>query len=107
MKDEIYKKICMIKIFAIWIMLILASCLNRNVDENSELKQRVTRLEQIIDSLINRNNSNSAESSNLNTDNASSYGTTQQTSRCQAITKKGTQCKRKARTNGYCWQHGG
>ena len=28
-----------------------------------------------------------------------------QISRCQAITKKGTQCKRAAKSNGYCWQH--
>lgn len=28
-------------------------------------------------------------------------------SRCLQITKKGTQCKRKAKSNGYCWQHGG
>jgi Family of unknown function (DUF5763) len=26
---------------------------------------------------------------------------------CAAITKKGTRCKRTARSNGYCWQHGG
>lgn len=26
--------------------------------------------------------------------------------RCQAITKKGTQCKRSAGAGGYCWQHG-
>lgn len=27
---------------------------------------------------------------------------------CQAITKKGTQCKRKAKQGSkYCWQHGG
>ncbi|MCR6722095.1 MAG: DUF5763 domain-containing protein [Chitinophagaceae bacterium] len=25
--------------------------------------------------------------------------------RCQATTKKGTQCKRKAQADGYCWQH--
>ena len=25
--------------------------------------------------------------------------------RCQAITKKGDQCSRKATTGGYCWQH--
>jgi len=29
-------------------------------------------------------------------------------SRCAAITKKGTQCKRKAKAgSAYCWQHGG
>lgn len=27
--------------------------------------------------------------------------------RCQAITKKGYQCSRNARSGGYCWQHGG
>jgi len=26
---------------------------------------------------------------------------------CKAITKKGTRCSRAARSNGYCWQHGG
>jgi len=26
---------------------------------------------------------------------------------CTAITQKGTRCKRKARSNGRCWQHGG
>jgi hypothetical protein len=32
-------------------------------------------------------------------------GDTWQTSHCSAITKKGTPCKRKATSNGYCWQH--
>ena len=27
--------------------------------------------------------------------------------RCQAITKKGSQCKRNARSGRYCWQHRG
>lgn len=32
----------------------------------------------------------------------------QYTGRCQAITKKGTQCKRSAKPgSSYCWQHGG
>ena len=26
---------------------------------------------------------------------------------CTAVTKKGTRCKRNARSNGRCWQHGG
>lgn len=33
--------------------------------------------------------------------------TTSAYSQCQAITKKGTQCSRKARSGGYCYQHGG
>jgi endonuclease G len=36
----------------------------------------------------------------------SSSGTTQSTGRCQAITKAGTRCKRKASPgSSYCWQH--
>ena len=27
--------------------------------------------------------------------------------RCQATTRKGTQCSRRARAGGFCWQHGG
>lgn len=35
-------------------------------------------------------------------------GTTETYSgRCRATTKKGYQCSRNARSNGYCWQHGG
>ena len=38
---------------------------------------------------------------------APSSGTVQST-RCQATTKKGTQCSRKAKPGSrYCWQHGG
>ena len=37
--------------------------------------------------------------------NVNPIKTTKQISRCQAITKKGTQCKRAAKSNGYCWQH--
>lgn len=31
----------------------------------------------------------------------------QSVSRCSANTKKGTRCSRNARSNGFCWQHGG
>ena len=27
--------------------------------------------------------------------------------KCNAVTKKGAQCSRNAKSNGYCWQHGG
>jgi hypothetical protein len=37
-----------------------------------------------------------------------SVARTPQTSRCQATTKKGTQCLRTAKAGSkYCWQHGG
>lgn len=31
----------------------------------------------------------------------------QSSSQCSATTKKGSRCSRSARSNGYCWQHGG
>jgi hypothetical protein len=34
-------------------------------------------------------------------------GTNSYSGRCNATTKKGSQCKRTARSGGYCWQHGG
>lgn len=35
-----------------------------------------------------------------------SYNNLEQIGRCQAITKKGTQCKRNAQAgSSYCWQH--
>lgn len=74
-------------------LLLLTSCFNAD-NSNSEtdrLKWRITRLEQRLDSLTNHN--------------PVSYGTTQVSWRCQAITKRGTQCKRNAKGNSYCWQH--
>jgi len=38
---------------------------------------------------------------------SSSSSTPTTNGQCLAITKKGTQCSRKAKSNGYCWQHGG
>ena len=38
---------------------------------------------------------------------ARSYSTSIYSGQCKAITKKGTRCSRRARSRGYCWQHGG
>jgi outer membrane lipopolysaccharide assembly protein LptE/RlpB len=38
---------------------------------------------------------------------SSSSTTKNYSGQCMATTKKGTRCKRSARSNGYCWQHGG
>lgn len=84
--------------------LLFISCFNnREVDQ---LNQRITRLEQRLDSLINKTDKYSSGiygTENLNGSNASFYF---QFARCQKITKKGKQCRRKAKANGYCWQHG-
>jgi uncharacterized protein DUF5763 len=93
----------------ICILLFFSSCFNSESRsyETDELNQRIIPLEQRIDSLINAGNTNPAGIKNKSENTPVSYGVVRQTSRCQAITKKGTQCKRTAKNNGYCWQHGG
>lgn len=83
---------------AILLCIICCSCSDTDSKTN-ELNQRVIRLEQRIDSFTQTKTEISGDYTNT--------GTSKENSRCQGITKKGTQCKRKAKTNGYCWQHGG
>jgi hypothetical protein len=59
------------------------------------------------DSLIVHKNDNAVAPTNANKKKAYSPTIILDSNHCLAITKKGTQCKRKAKTNGYCWQHGG
>lgn len=54
----------------------------------------------------NKSKSKTPTKSKTKTASKSSAGTS--SGQCQAITKKGTQCKRKAAAGSkYCWQHGG
>jgi len=94
----------MTKIFTICILVLLTSCSNTSTSETDLLTQRITHLEQKVDSLIGDMNINSIVSNQINNSGFSDIN--QQVNRCQAITKKGTQCKRRAKNNGYCWQHG-
>lgn len=92
----------------ICLSLLFFSCFstNRETEEVDQLKERITLLEQRIDSLINSINPNPLRENNLNDNNPAPYRTFWVNSRCQAITKKGTQCGRKAKkNNAYCWQH--
>ncbi len=95
------------QIFIICSLSLLSSCSNSNSNTNEidQLNQRINRLEQKIDSLLSVGNASSFGSYNKTKDNSVSYKSVQTINRCQAITKKGTQCKRTAKDNGYCWQH--
>jgi Family of unknown function (DUF5763) len=103
------KQAAMIKILFIWVLLLFASCFNKdsNTSETEPLNQRINLLEQRIDSLIRDMNTNSTGLNSKGVDSSLSSRTVPQVNRCQAITKKGTQCKRKAKNSGYCWQHEG
>jgi outer membrane murein-binding lipoprotein Lpp len=82
---------------AILLCIICSSCTDTDSKTN-ELNQRVTHLEQRVDSLTNTKTEISGDYTNKGTNN--------ENGRCKGITKKGAQCKRKAKNNGYCWQHG-
>jgi hypothetical protein len=102
-----HQRVAVRTILAFVTIIQLTSCLNSK-DSGGELDQqneRITHLEQKIDSLINANNSGRALYGEKRSDNHDSSGAVQQINRCQAITKKGTQCKRIAKYGGYCWQH--
>lgn len=93
-------------IVACCLTFLFVSCLNTspNDAQTAALKQRITLLEQRIDSLISTNSSSNRITKTGS--NGISYSAVRMTNRCLAITKKGTQCKRTAKNN-YCWQHGG
>jgi Family of unknown function (DUF5763) len=97
------------KTYLICLSLLLFSCFNNDKETGKidQLNQRITRLEQRIDSLISGKNANSIGLNNFTSPNTNSYSVPRQSNHCQAITKKGKQCSRKAKNNSYCWQHGG
>jgi hypothetical protein len=48
-----------------------------------------------------------AKGASINPQSKPQAGQRDVSTQCRAITKKGTRCTRTARSNGYCWQHGG
>lgn len=80
------------------VVSFLYSCqLHTKTPEVKQLEERITRLEQMVDSIT--------KVSNATTDSLQRMGATLSPNYCAALTKKGTPCKRKAGSNGYCWQH--
>lgn len=79
-------------------------------EQNQKLTERIIALELKLKGEAPINNETSSSTPVFN--NASSTQTKQlpksaTMDRCTAITQAGTQCKRSARSNGKCWQHGG
>lgn len=85
-----------------------------------DLRFEINVLKRILEQY--RNGSNSTNSTAIPTSPSSQKSSTteeittekseskpkyQSSSQCSATTKKGTRCSRTARSNGYCWQHGG
>ncbi len=91
-------------LFTICLSLLLISCNTRD-REIDQLNQRIARLEQRVDSLLSNRNAGPVGLNNIKSAAAASYSTT--STRCQALTKKGSQCRRKGNNNSNCWQHGG
>lgn len=110
-------------IWAVCLLLTLTGCQSKVKDSNMEyrvsnLEIRVSELEEKL-KLLNttpyktprttqRNPTTSIPTYKYQENSTRSSGTSSYSSgRCQATTKKGTQCKRSSRSGGYCWQHGG
>lgn len=87
--------------------LFFISCSDnyKNEIRAERLDQRVNRLEQQVNALTDGRSGTSAKARN----GKSAYGSDMpgKGSTCQAITQKGIPCKRKAKSNHFCWQHGG
>lgn len=105
------------KFILLSLLLIFTSSCDSNNSEVKELKGKIARLENRIDSLIASLTTPQQIRSgqNYNIENGTIYTTpaiktkkqSGYSSQCLAITKKGYRCSRKARSGGYCWQHGG
>lgn len=103
--------------YLIFLLLpFIAACYHENVAGNdvAKLNQRISLLEQRLDSILYVPDQSAATStSNNQQNNTTSYSVSKGKSktavrysnRCLATTKKGTQCKRNAKSSGYCWQH--
>ena len=82
---------------------------NSNIDR---IQKSILFLGQDINDLFKGYSKNMPEkySNNIindkNTD-VKKESSNQYSGQCNATTKKGTRCSRAARSNGYCWQHGG
>lgn len=89
-----------------------------------DLRFEFNVLKRILEQYRNvENTSNSTSKTNINSNSSPSQNSSsteenstekpvskpknQSSSQCSATTKKGTRCSRSARSNGYCWQHGG
>ena len=95
-------------------VVVLETKVSMLEENNKALNQRIDQIFLHLNSSSTNANpisgaSNIPQNTNLNsiqsepsqTKPATTYG------RCGATTKKGTQCSRSAKSNGFCWQHGG
>ena len=92
------------KIIAIFCLTgLLYSCTHTRNDNDKieKLNQRISELEQRLESIGNNN----AEYVDKTDNTTITYTAARQMDRCLALTKKGTQCKRAGKNHGYCWQH--
>lgn len=91
------------------INLLLASQQSKTVGTKKKSSKKTSVIKEQVflapsSSSADQESRYSAPSSNSK---RSTVTTEAYSNRCQATTKKGSQCKRNARSGGYCWQHGG
>ena len=87
------------------LLLLFVSC-QSPASDTAQLEQRVTELERRINQLEGSSHKSYETSVPLRSKAVSTRHMQKTSNRCQAITKKGAQCKRSAKGGDYCWQHG-
>lgn len=71
-------------------------------------EKEISRLNNLLGSNgINHNPAGSVPNNVVEPNNVTSQPNNSVKSQCKGITKAGSQCKRSAGPNGYCYQHGG
>jgi hypothetical protein len=93
-------------LYTLCLSFLLFSCSTQN-SQIEHLDQRVTAIEQKVNASTLDSNVNVTTTGKPGNQNSYSSGSFYAGGSCHALTKKGTQCKRKPKGNGYCWQHGG
>ncbi len=97
------------------LVTFFSSCNNDKIDkiesELTEIKQSLLRIEYLLGNGKKLDNLPAESSQEFKNSYENTYNLPKKyaspNGRCNAITKKGTQCSRTAKSGGYCWQHGG
>ncbi len=96
-------------IAALFVLLVVLTSRNSNSNQVNDLKIKVARLDNKVDSLIYILTRYSGVGPNTDTTGSALKRKNRfvSSAQCKAITRKGVQCSKKVRSNGYCRQHGG
>ncbi len=86
------------------VLIVKTASLEKDVEY---LQKQIDELKLLINSQAQRMPTQEFTNSTAPRPQPTPTSTVGQYGRCRATTQKGTQCSRNAKSNGYCYQHGG